>query len=113
LPMQRLLGIALPIFLGASVVVVAISVVVFPEIEIWRRITYYGRTIEMLFLAIVVAGLYLRSGHKALKAVLSAVTVGAVLNLVWFGYQMAVGVPQTLVGQDVGEQIESYGPKLI
>lgn len=113
LPVQRLLGIALPVFLGASVVVVAVAAFVFPEIDLWRRITYYGRTIEMLFLAIVVAGLYLRAGRKALGAFLSAVTIGAVLNLVWFGYQMAIGIPQTLVGQEVGDQIESYGPKLI
>lgn len=113
LPMHRLLGTALPIFLGASVIVVALAVVVFPEIDLWRRVTYYGRTIEMLFLGIVVAGLYLRSGYRALRAVLSAVTLGAFLNLLWFGYQLVIGAPQTLVGQEVGDQIESYGPKLI
>jgi len=113
LPMRRLLGTALPIFLGASVIVVSLAVVAFPEIDLWRRITYYGRTLEMLFLGIVVAGLYLRSGYRALHTVFGAVTLGAFLNLLWFGYQLVVGAPQTLVGQEVGDQIESYGPKLI
>lgn len=113
MPVQRLLGLALPIFVGASMITVAISVFVFPDVALLRRITFYGRTVEMIFLAIVVAGLYLRAGHKALKSVLSAVTVGAVLNLAWFGYQLATGAPQTLVGQQVSDQIESYGPKLI
>ncbi|MCP6031679.1 hypothetical protein NL371_26670, partial [Klebsiella pneumoniae] len=52
-------------------------------------------------------------GYRALHTVFGAVTLGAFLNLLWFGYQLVVGTPQTLVGQEVGDQIESYGPKLI
>lgn len=113
LPVQRLFGNALPIFLWGSFVVVLLSVLVFPEVSMIRRVAYYGRTIEMFFLAVIIAGLYLRSGHKALNTVIAAVNTGAIINLLWMLYQLATGTAQTLVGQEVGNQIESYGPKLL
>lgn len=113
MPVQRLLGYGLPIFLWASVLTVTAAVFVFPEVSLIRRITYYGRTLEMIFLAIVIAGLYLRSGKYAMRTVVNAVALGGLLNLAWVGFQMATGTQQTLVGQDVSSQIESYGPRLI
>ncbi len=85
----------------------------YPEVSLLRRVTYYGRTLEMLVLASVVAGLYLRSARRGLNAALSAVTVGALLNIAWFGYQQVTGVTQTLLGQDFSAQVGSYGPQLI
>lgn len=112
-PVLRLLGGALPAFLWASFVTVLFSILVFPEISLLRRVAYYGRTVEMIFLAIVIAGLYLRSGNKALRVMLTGVTIGVLLNLGWFGYQVAVGESATLFGGVFGSQVEAYGPRLI
>lgn len=112
-PLRRLIGTALPVFLWASFVTVLLSIFVFPEISLLRRVAYFGRTVEMIFLAIVIAGLYLRSGHNALRVILNGVTIGALLNLCWFAYQVAVGEPTTLFGGVFGSQVEAYGPRLI
>lgn len=113
LPVQRLLGKVLPVFLWASFITVTLSVLVFPEVSLLRRVTYYGRTLEMLVLAVVIAALYLRSGEKALKTVLSAITLGVILNILWVGYQVASNTRETLFGQEFSSQVGSYGPQLL
>lgn len=112
-PLRRYLGILLPVFLLASALTVLLSASFFDEVGILRRLTFYGRTLEMFVLSVVVAGLFLRSGRTALKVVLNAISIGAICNLIWFLYQAASGLSSTLFGQEVSSQIESYGPRLI
>ncbi|AGN18015.1 hypothetical protein J433_10537 [Corynebacterium glutamicum MT] len=112
-PVRKFLGAALPGFLLASFLVVFLSAILLGEVSLLRRVAYYGRTLEMFILAVVVAGLYLRSGTSALKVFYNAVAIGAILNLAWFFYQAATGVSSTIFGQEVSSHIESYGPRLI
>lgn len=112
-PVRGFLGILLPVFLIASAVTVLLSVIFLDEVAILRRVTFYGRTLEMVVLSVVVAGLYLRAGLPALKTVLNGVAFGAILNLGWFLYQTVSGFSSTVFGQEVSSQIESYGPRLI
>jgi len=113
MPIFRLMGYLLPIFLWASVLTVTISIFMFPEVGLVRRITYYGRTIEMIVLAAVVAGLYLRAGKGALITAVNAVALGALLNITWTGFQIVTDTEQTLLGLNEISEYESYGPRLI
>lgn len=112
-PVYRLLGFALPVFLWASIVVVTVAIWAEQEIPMLVRVAFYGRILEMFFLAVVIAGLYLRSGSIAQPTVINAVAFGALANIMWVGYQMSAGEHQTLLGRVVSEGVESYGPMLI
>lgn len=112
-PIYKLLGPMLPVFLWSSCIVVLVSIIVHPQISEARRVLFYGRTIEMFVLAAAVAGLYVRSGKNALNIVTTAVAIGAMLNLAWVGYQVAIEQTTTLFGQEFAETTGHYGPMLI
>ena len=113
LPMQSLIGPVLPLFLFGSVIVLALSMTFMPEISLIRRVAYYGRTLEIFVIATCIAGLYLRSGPKALTVAVRAVQTSIIMNAAWVLFQTVTGTFTTLVGQDISSTIESYGPKLI
>lgn len=112
-PLRKLFGILLPTFLWTSFFAVIISVMVFPEVPILRRILFYGRSIELIVLAVAISGLYLRSGHFAIRSVSRAVAVGAIVNLAWVGFQLAIGENTTLFNQDFASSVGHYGPMLL
>lgn len=111
--LTSVLGPALPVFLWLAALATTVAALDSTEVSIFRRLAYLGRTVEMFVLAAVIAGLYLRAGDRAMRAALAAVYLGAVLNVTWVCYQYVAGFQGTALGADVGDLIDSYGPKLI
>jgi hypothetical protein len=101
------------LYAGLAVVTTIVFLETNPDMPAVRAILFAGRALEVLILAMVVATLYRAAGTRAMPAVLRAVHLAALLNLGWVGYQYATGTRKVLLGTSVGEQIESYGPKLI
>lgn len=106
-------GWTLPAFFWLAALSTTIVAIDAPQISIFRRVAYLGRTIELFVLAAVIAGLYLRSGDKARQTALGALYLGAAANFLWVLYQYLAGFNGTLLGSSVSELIQSYGPKLI
>ncbi|OLT21991.1 hypothetical protein BJF81_14220 [Ornithinimicrobium sp. CNJ-824] len=77
------------------------------------RIAYFGRTVELFVLAGVLGGLFVRLGSaQGSPAALRALHLAAAANALWLAYQVVTGDIGTLFGE-VGDSIESYGPKLV
>lgn len=112
-PLMSVFGWTLPAFFWLAALSTTIVAIDAPQISIFRRVAYLGRTIEIFVLAAVIAGLYLRSGDKARQTALGALYLGAVANFLWVLYQYLAGFNGTLLGSSVSELIQSYGPKLI
>lgn len=97
-----------------GVLVTTLTLILEPDVSWGRRATYFGRGLELLVMAWIVADLANRAGRrKATWAVVVSVSVAAVGNAAWIGYQYATGSKGTLLGSTVGDSIESYGPKLV
>lgn len=111
--LASVLGVALPIFVWLAALAATVAAWESPEIGMFRRLAYLGRTLEMFVLAAVIAGLYLRAGDRAMRAALLALYVGAAMNFLWVFYQYVAGFQRTALGSRVGDLIDSYGPKLV
>jgi hypothetical protein len=100
-------------FVGSSAVLLTTRLLLDPTLPLVRTFAFYGRAVEMLLLAVVVASLYRLSGTKARRTALRAalITVGA--NALWVGYQYATGTQRSLLGRVVSAQLEAYGPRLV
>jgi hypothetical protein len=111
--LTSVLGSALPLFLWLSALAATVASIDSPEVSIFRRLAYLGRSVEMFVLAAVIAALYIRAGDRALRTALGAVYLGAAMNFLWVLYQFITGFHGTALGSSVGDLIDSYGPKLI
>jgi hypothetical protein len=96
------------LFLVVSLAVTAIHMT-FGEVTLLLPIAFYGRTLEMFVLAMTICALYIRAGQAP---VLRALHLAIILNFAWVAYQVLTGTTGTVFG-DVGDVIDSYGPKLI
>ncbi len=106
-------GVALPVFFWLAALATTVAAWESPEIGMFRRLAYLGRTMEMFVLAAVIAGLYLRAGDRATRTALLALYVSAAMNFFWVLYQFVAGFQRTALGSRVGDLIDSYGPKLV
>ena len=84
-----------------------------PTQPLARTLVYLGRNLEILVLATLVATLYVRSRQYGRRAALRALQLAAWGNGAWVLLQAATGQRRVLIGSDVGDEIASYGPKLI
>ena len=100
-------------YASSAVISTVVFLIVEPSMPVVRVVFFAGRTLEILVVAAVVATLYRASGAQALRATLRAVHVAVICNVGWVAYQYVTGKRATLLGADVGDRIESYGPKLI
>lgn len=112
-PLRTLWGWLLPTFLCLAVMVALLVTMLDPEVSLFRRAAFFARGLELFVLAAVVAGLYLRAGGRALQAALGAISWAAIVNFGWVSYQLYSRDNFALLGGEVGDNIESYGPKLI
>lgn len=98
-------------FFIAAVITTLLHMLIAQPVPVLIRVAYLGRTIEMFLLAFAVCGLYLHAGldHRNIGRVLR---LGVWANLAWIGYQAITKTRATLLGE-IGDMIESYGPKLI
>jgi hypothetical protein len=99
-------------FVVAAAVVTVSHLALSDEVPTLLRLAFAGRTAEIFVLATVVAGLYVRAGTAGPSAALRSLHLAAAANVVWVLFQEATNTRVTMFG-DVGDQIESYGPKLI
>lgn len=83
------------------------------EVSAVRRLAFLGRHLMIFAVAAVVSALYCRVGAKAGKLTLHVLVSVVVANASWFAYQILTGQTTVLIGQTAGEEVASYGPKLI
>lgn len=113
-PLFRLWGWLMPVFFWLLLLSFALLLsFTYTDPTPMRRILFLGRGVEIFVIAAAVAGLYLRAGPTALQTTLRAFHIAAAANFAWVVYQFATGSNGTLIGGDVGDDIQSYGPKLI
>jgi len=98
---------------GYASIVTMVYVLVETQTPVMERIGFLVRGMEPFVLATVMCGLALRSGDDAGRWALRALHATFLANAAWVAYQMATGSIRTLVGTDVGNLVESYGPKLV
>lgn len=111
-PLFKLWGWRLPMFMFGAFV--ALLLVIWMDGTIsFRRIAFFGRGIEIFVVAAVAAGLYLRAGDRGMPTIIRTFHFVAVANFAWVAYQFVTGSAGTLLGGELGDNIQSYGPKLI
>lgn len=97
----------------AAVLVVIVHLLIDDGVSDVRRLAYLGRHLMIFALAAVVWALYARIGDRAGKLALRLLIGVIVANAAWFAYQVLTGESSVLLGRMAGDQIGSYGPKLI
>lgn len=112
-PLTSLWGFLLPAFIWLAIVGTLLVALLHEEVPLFRRIAFLGRALELFLIAAAVAGLYLRAGTRGFRAAVGAIVVSGFANFAWVAAQMATDQRQTLIGGEVGDNITSYGPKLI
>lgn len=111
--MRRAWGSWCARFFFLALLATALGLLLFPEVRLARRIVFLGRELEPFVLATLVCCLFALGGSTASAWVRRAFNAAFIANASWFAYQAATGDKRTLLGTDVGDQIFSYGPKLI
>lgn len=112
-PLTTMLRWAVPVFVWGSCLITAISIMEDPSVSIFRRVAFAGRGVELFVLAMVIAGLYLRSRSSGMRVVRRAIYLSAIGNIAWVAYQLATGTTGTLLTPNIGDDIQAYGPQLI
>lgn len=91
----------------------AVTLILSPELGELRQASFLARHLEVFFLTVVVAWLYLLAGARASRAVGVSLAVGIGANLLWVLFQVATGTQQTLLPSAGASEAQAYGPMLV
>ncbi|GAA4465208.1 O-antigen ligase family protein [Phytohabitans houttuyneae] len=97
----------------AAVVVTVVQLLVDDQVSPLRRVAFLGRHLLLFAVAVVACALYRRSGGDAGKLALRLLVGAVAANVLWFAYQVVTGQATVLIGRAAGDQVDSYGPRLI
>lgn len=110
---QRIWGPWCQAFCFAALLLTTISAIMISDISLIRRVTFLGRALEVFLLATIVCTLARLAGPSSTKWALHAIKFAVLANVLWCAYQVLIGRNGTLLGGTLGDDIDSYGPKLI
>jgi O-antigen ligase len=97
----------------SAVLVTLVHLLVDEDVGTVRRLAFVGRHLLLFALAAVVYGLYRRAGRNAGTLALRSLVAVVAANALWVAYQVVTGQATVLIGRTVGDQVGSYGPRLI
>jgi hypothetical protein len=97
----------------AAVLVTLLHLLVDDDVSAVRRVAFLGRHLLLFVVAFVVYALYRRIGGNAGRLVLRSLVAVVVANASWVAYQVVSGQATVLIGRTAGDQVGSYGPRLI
>lgn len=97
----------------SAVLVTLFHLLINDDVTTLRRLAFLGRHLLLFMVAAVVYALYRRVGTHAGKLVLRLLVAVVAANAIWFAYQVVTGQSTVLIGRTAGDQVGSYGPRLI
>lgn len=97
----------------SAVLVTVLHLLIDDEVTTLRRLAFLGRHLLLFAVAAVVYALYRRIGADAGKLALRLLVAVIAANAAWFAYQVLTGQATVLIGRTAGDQVGSYGPRLI
>lgn len=97
----------------SAVLLTLLQLLIDDDVSTLRRVAFLGRHLLLFAVAAVVCALYRRAGGDAGRLALRLLTGVVVANALWFAYQVATGQATVLIGRVAGDQVSSYGPRLI
>lgn len=97
----------------SAILVTILHLLINDEVTAVRRVAFLGRHLMLFAVAAVVSALYTRIGGGAGKLALRVFVAVIVANASWVAYQILTGETTVLIGRTAGDQVGSYGPKLI
>lgn len=110
--LTRFFGPLLWVYVGTSLLACGWAMAIQPDSAV-RALAFFIRGLELLFIAWVAGVLVVAAGRRASRYVYHSIVGAGIANGLWVIYQLGTGVNKTLVGGQVGDEIFSYGPKLI
>ncbi len=97
----------------AAVLATVLHLLIDDEVTTVRRLAFLGRHLLLFAVAAAVCALYRRIGVGAGRFALRLLVAVVAANALWFAYQVVTGQATVLIGRTAGEQVGSYGPRLI
>ncbi|GAA4685194.1 O-antigen ligase family protein [Phytohabitans rumicis] len=97
----------------SAVLVTVVHLLIDDEVTAVRRLAFLGRHLLLFAVAAVVYALYRRIGVDAGKFALRLLVAVIATNASWVAYQVLTGQATVLIGRTAGDQVGSYGPRLI